>query len=240
MRKLLALAVLIASTPLTPFAQQAQIITGIPVRDTTITVSITRNGRAPADRASLYFGVEAIGETVSASLERLQIKLKAMQDSAKRVSPTAQIDLPVVLGAAPSVQNGYPPPQSPLSVARAAIRVTVSKLTDLPLLQTAMSQAGATMNAGVSYESSTIETTWKAKTAEALQSARTTAELSATAQGYTLGRLLTMSVNGGPQQTFQQQVQLNFDARNNYSPMIAPEITVNATVNATYLLVTKK
>ena len=95
------------------------------------------------------------------------------------------------------------------------------------------------MTAGIAYESNATEAVWKAKAAEALESARLTAEQSASTHGYTLGRLLTMNVGGGPQAVFQQQTQLNFDARNNYAPMFAPEILVNATVSATYLLVKK-
>lgn len=68
---------------------------------------------------------------------------------------------------------------------------------------------------------------------------RAAAEVSAEAQGYKLGRLLTMSVSGGPQQSFQQQIQLNFDARNSYNQMFTPDIVVNATVAATYLLLHK-
>ena len=56
MRKMLVLAVAIAATPLVTTAQ-------LQPRDTTISVNITRSGCAPADRVSLYFGVEGIGET---------------------------------------------------------------------------------------------------------------------------------------------------------------------------------
>jgi uncharacterized protein YggE len=231
--KMLVFAVAVVASPQLLNAQTQP-------RDTTIAINITRTGRAPADRASLYFGVEAIGETASAAIERLNGKLKAMQDSARRASPTSQADVPVILGVAPSAQTGYPPPQMPLNLARAALRITLSKLTDLAALQTAMSQAGATMSGGISYESSTVDAVWKAKSAEALQAVRATAEMAADTQGYKLGRLLNMNVGGGPQSNgFQQPQQLNFDARNSYVQMVAPEIVVNASVGATYLLVKK-
>ena len=99
MRKVLSLAVAIAATPLVSAAQ-------LQPRDTTISVNITRSGRAPADRVALYFGVEGIGETLAAAIERMQVKIKAMQDSMKRVSPTAQMDIPVMLGAGPNTPNG--------------------------------------------------------------------------------------------------------------------------------------
>lgn len=229
---MLVLAVAIAATPLVTTAQ-------LQPRDTTISVNITRSGRAPADRVSLYFGVEGIGETPAAALDRMQVKLKAMQDSDRRVSPTTLLDVPLMLGVGPSAPNGYPTQQSPLSLARGALRVTVTKLTDLPALQAAVSLAGATMSAGVAYESSTTDAVWRTKATEALESARLTAELSASTQGYKLGRLLSMNVNTGQQVNFPQQTPLNFEARNNYTPMFAPEIVVNATVSATYLLVKK-
>jgi uncharacterized protein YggE len=234
MRKVLALAVAIAAAPLAASAQQLQL-----PRDTTIVVSITRTGRAPADRVSLYFGVESVAETTPLAIDRLQSKIKAILDSVKRASPSTQADVPVVLGAGPAAPNGYPAPNSPVFTARAAVRVTVSKLTELPTLQLAAASAGAMMSGAPQYESSTIEGVWKTKSAEALTSARAAAEASADAQGYKLGRMLSMNVSGGPQNAFQQQAQLNFDPRSTYSQLFSPDVIVNATVSATYLLVKK-
>ena len=232
MRKVLALAALIAAVPFTASAQ-------VQPRDTTVVVSITRTGRAPADRASFYLGVEALAETTPLAIERLQAKLKAILDTVKRASATTQTDVPVVMGVGPSAPSGYPQPSSQVMIARAAVRVTVSRLTELPAVQLAAGAAGAVMSAAPQYESSLVESVWRAKTAEAQTSARAAAEMSADAQGYNLGRLLTINVSGGPQNTFQQQTQLNFDPRNNYSPMFAPDIMINATVSVTYLLVKK-
>jgi uncharacterized protein YggE len=233
MRKVLCLAVAIAGTPIVSGAQLSQ------PRDTTVVVSINRSGRALADRVSLYMGVEAVAESTPLAVERLQPKIKAVLDSVKRASPTAVADVPVVLFAGPSAPNGYPQPTSTVSMARAAVRITLSKMSDLPQVQLAASAAGGMMSGSMQYESTSIDAVWKTKSAEAIATARAAAEMSAEAQGYKLGRLLTMSVGGTPQLNFQQQVQLNFDARNNYSSFFPPDVLVNATVTATYLLVKK-
>jgi uncharacterized protein YggE len=232
MRTLLALAALIAAVPSAATAQ-------VQPRDTTVVVNITRTARAPADRASFYLGVEALAETTPLAIERLELKLKIILDSVKRASPTVQTDVPVVVGVGPGAQSGYPQPTSPAVIARAAVRVTVSKLAELPTLQLAAAAAGAIMTAAPQYESSLVESVWKAKALEAQTSAHEAAVVAADALGYRLGRLLTLNVSGGPQNVFQQQTQLMFDPRNNYSPMYAPEIVVNATVSATYLLMKK-
>ncbi len=232
MRKLLPVAIAIAAAVATqPATAQQQ------PRDTTLSITITRVGRSPADRASLYFGVEAVAETALAAIERLQVKIKAVLDSAKRASPTTHADAPIVLSVGPNAPNGYPQTNSPVNVARAAIRVVVSKLADIPQLQLAASTAGALMSTSPQYESAAVDSVWRVKVAEALASVRAAADLSADAQGYTLGRMLTMTVTGGPQQGFQQPTQFNFEARGNYTPLVAPETMVNATVSVTYLLV---
>ena len=244
MRTLFTLATIVAVAPLTvaPVAAAAQVvpvISGIP-RDTTINVNITRTARASADRVSLYLGAETIAENTTVAMERLQAKIKAILDSVKRASPTSTADIPIILGAGPSINQGYPQPTTPLYQARAAVRITVSKMTDLPPMQLAAASAGALMSGAPQYESSSIDAVWKAKSAEALVAARAAAEASADAAGYKLGRMLSMNVSGGPQNNgFQQQVQLNFDQRNNYSPVYVPDLMVNASVSATYLLVKK-
>jgi hypothetical protein len=232
MRKLLAATILILAGAF-PAGSQPQ------PRDTTLSITLTRAGRSPADRASLYFGIEALAETPAAAVERLQVKIKAVLDSVRRASPTTRADAPVVLSIGPNTQNGYPPQNSAVNVARAAIRVVISKLTDVPQMQLAASSAGALLSTSPQYESSAVDSVWKVKVAEALSSVRAAAEVSADAQGYKLGRLLTMNVTGGPQQTFQQPTQIPFDARGGFTQLVAPEVLVNATVAVTYLLVRK-
>lgn len=240
MRKLLPLAAILSFAPTMLAAQATMPFLAAAQRDTTISVNITRNGRATADRVSLYLGAESIAETTPIAMQRLQVKMKAIMDSVKQASPTSVADVPILLGSGPNAQNGYPQATSPLYQARSAVRISVSKLTDLPALQLAAASAGAIMSGAPQYESSTIETTWKTKSAEALTAARAAAEASAEAMGYKLGRLLNMNVSGGPQNSgFQQPTQLNFDLRNSYSPIYVPEITINATVSASYLLLKK-
>lgn len=240
MRKLLPLAAILSFAPAALAAQTGVSVVSTPLRDTTISVNITRTGRAIADRVSLYLGAESIAEASPLAVQRLQMKMKAIIDSVKQSSPSSVADVPILLGSGPNPQNGYPQASSPLYQARSAVRITVSKIADLPALQLAAASAGAIMSGAPQYESSTIETTWKTKSAEALTAARAAAEASADAMGYKLGRLLTMNVSGGPQNVgFQQPTQLNFDLRNSYSPIYVPEISVTATVSASYLLIKK-
>ncbi len=223
--------------PLTASAQQLSVVPS--PRDTTLAVSVTRTGRAPADRASLHFGVEAVGETSPAAIARLQEKLKTVLDSVRRASPTSRADAPFVLGVAPTSQNGFPQGATPVHLARAAVRVNVMKLSDLPTLQLAAAAAGALMSSAPSYESTTVDSVWQVKVTEALAAARASAQTAAAAQGYTLGRMLTMNIGGGPQQTFQQPTSLNFDTRNGFVQVSVQEVSVTATVGVTYLLVKK-
>lgn len=233
MRKLLALAVAAVIAPIALSAQTQP-------RDTTISVSITRTGRAPADRTTFYFGIEALAESTPSAVDRLQAKIKAVQDTIKRVSPTSTTDGAVVMGVIAGGQGTYPPPQGPVWIARAVLRVNVNKIADLPSLQSAANVAGASINGGASFESSQLDAVWKAKVAEAVDAAHSAAQISAAAQGYKLGSLLTMNLSGGPQNFGFQQPQLNFDSRNSsYTPLSAPEVVVNAVVTVTYLLVRK-
>ena len=239
MRTLLPLAAVLLTAPLALHSQTMPVLTAS-VRDTTITVNVTRVGRSAADRASFYIGVEAVAETTPLAVDRVQAKLKAVTDSVKRVSPSTILEIPILVSAGATQATSYPPPPGPLYVARGAVRVTVTKLTDLPLLQVSTTAAGATTTGGLTYESTTAEALWKSKSAEALTAARATAEASADSQGYKLGRLLNMNVSGGPQNNgFSNSLQLNFDARNTYTQMSSPETQVNATVSVTYLLTRK-
>jgi uncharacterized protein YggE len=233
----LVIAGAVLALPLTVSAQPVTVVPSL--RDTTLTVSVTRAGRAPADRASLHFGIESVGETSSAAITRLQEKLKLVLDSVRKASPTSRADAPFVLGVAPSSQNGYPNNVTPVHLARAAVRVNLMKLTDMSTLQLAVAGAGALMSSPPLYESSTIDSVWQSKVTEALAAARASAQTAAAAQGYTLGRMLTMNLSGGPQQTFQQPINLNFDARNSFTQLSVQEVTVTATVGVTYLLVKK-
>ncbi|MEO7995957.1 MAG: SIMPL domain-containing protein [Gemmatimonadaceae bacterium] len=234
MRQLLALAVAAVIAPIALTAQTQP-------RDTTVTVSITRTGRAPADRMTFYLGIEALAESTPAAIDRLQAKIKSVQDTIKRVSPSSTTDAAVMVGVAAGGQGNYPPAQGSVWVARAVLRVNVNKIADLTALQSAANVAGASVNGGAAYESSQLDAVWKAKVAEAIEAARGAAQASATAQGYKLGSLLTMSLNGGPQNLQFQPPQLNFDSRNySYTPLTAPEVVVNSVVNVTYLLVRNK
>lgn len=231
MRKLLVASLLLVGSPIVLKAQNTI------VRDTTISVSITRTARATADRVSFYLGVEGIGENAQASLERLQAKFKLVQDTIKRVSSNVTIDPPTVVGVATSSQNMYPPQNNALMIARGMMRVNVSKIADISQVQLAATAAGASVSGTATYESSQIDAVWHSKIAEALAAARAAAEISATAQGYKLGSLLSTNVSGGPQtQPFQQQQQINFDSRNAYVQVMAPDVPVNAMVTITYLI----
>ncbi|MCC6245126.1 MAG: SIMPL domain-containing protein [Gemmatimonadaceae bacterium] len=232
-RSLFACVLSLAAPPLTLSAQTQP-------RDTTIVVNVTRVGRVAADRASLYFGIEAIAETAPLAVARLQSKIAAVMDSVKRASSASRAEAPFVLGVSPNVPNGYPQSGAPLQLARAAVRVVVNKLSDLPMLQLAVSGAGALVSSPPTYESTSTDSIWRAKVAEALTAARASAEVSAESQGYKLGRLLTMNVSGGPAANpFAQQTQLMFDGRSGYSSVFPQETSVNATVSVTYLLVKK-
>ncbi len=223
--------------PLTAPAQQPSLAPG--PRDTTLSVNVTRTGRAPADRASLHFGIEGVGETSPAAIARLQEKLKSVLDSVRKASPTSRADAPFVLGVSPSPQNAFPNNATPLHLARAAVRVNLMNLSELPAVQLAAAAAGALISSAPSYESSSIDSVWQAKVAEALAAARASAQTAAAAQGYTLGRMLSMTLGGGPQQTFQPPINLSFDMRTGFTQLSVQEVSVTATVGVMYLLVKK-
>lgn len=235
MRKLILASLLVSTLP---FALNAQV--SAQPRDTTISVSITRTGRATADRVSFYLGVEGVGENAQLALDRLQTKFKLVQDTIKRSSTNVQIDPPTVIGVASGGQNVYPPQPNPIMVARGLMRVTVTKVADISQIQLAASAAGVSITGTPLYESSQVDAVWQSKISEALVAARAAADISATAQGYKLGALLTTNVGGGSQlQPFQQQQQINFDSRNSFVQVINPDVPVNATVTITYLVIRK-
>ncbi|MGV3710908.1 MAG: SIMPL domain-containing protein [Gemmatimonas sp.] len=204
------------------------------IRDTTIVVNVSRSIKVPAERATLYFGVEGLGENAQLATERMHVRAKAMTDSIKRVSPTAQVDAPIAMSVGPGINNGYPQPQTPMIAARSSMRVVVTKLADLSGVLIGASTAGGT-GTSANWETGSTDAAWNAKIAEALSAAKVAAEQSAKALGYTLGSLLSVNVSGGQGQVYNNP-QINFDMRSSYGQAMIPEIAVSANVTATYLI----
>ncbi|MEP6778557.1 MAG: SIMPL domain-containing protein [Gemmatimonadaceae bacterium] len=219
-----------------PIAAQAQ---AVAPRDTTVSASVSRTARATADRVTMYAAVEGIAETPQAALDRLQVKLKAVGDSVHRVAPAILLDRPISYGVTLAQTNSYPPPQGPLYSARAGLKMTLSRMSDMSLAQAAAITAGAVTVGGYSFESMAVDSIWHVKLIEAVQMSHDMAEASAKAAGFQLGSLISINTNGGPQnQNFGQLPQLSFDPRN-YQQYAAPEINVTITVSASYRLVRK-
>ena len=206
-------------------------------RDTTLSISATRTVRIMADRASIFVAVEGSAETPAGAVTRLDQKVKVILDSLTHLGRRVQADRPIGFGVLLAPNNGYPASTTPSYLARAAIRVLVSRLDGLSAVQAAMISGGAINTGGQSYESSATDSTFRAKVAEALASARQTAESMALAQGFRLGPMIDMSTNGPNQ--FQQSGQISFDPRTQSSISTAPDIVVSANVSIRFRLLPK-
>jgi uncharacterized protein YggE len=214
---------------LTPMVASAQ------ARDTTIAVSASRTTRVLADRATLYVTVEGTAETPADALTRAGTKLNAVIEAIQMIRPRVEADRPISYGVANAPPQNYTgAPVAPAYLARSVIRVTITRLDQLVILQAAVLAAGAASTPGLVFEASAADSVRRARLSEVIASAKADAEVMAAAQGARLGAIIDMSTNA-----FTGQGQpgfLNFDSR--YSPQApAPEVVVTTNITIRYRLV---
>jgi uncharacterized protein YggE len=131
--------------------------------------------------------------------------------------------------------NGYPvQPGPPTNVARAAIRVQVTRLDDLARVAAAALGAGAASASSPTFESSAADSVRRSRIAEALAAAKADAQAIATSLDGHVGALVDVSTNAGA--SFVGPTNLYLDNRFVQNAM-APEITVTTTVTVRYRLV---
>jgi uncharacterized protein len=215
---------------LTPGLVQAQL------RDSIITVSASRMVRVPADKLSMYVGVEGTAETGTDALARVDVKLKNVTDAIQKLGNLVQAERPLSYGVnIAQPQSGYPGiPNTTSYVARAVIRVHVNRLDQVGVVQSAVLAAGASTTTGYAYEAASADSARRARLTEAMAAARADAEVLARAQGMQLGPLVDMTT--GSNLGIQQPSYLSFDTRS-YSPQApAPEVTVSANVTMRFRL----
>jgi uncharacterized protein YggE len=220
---------LLSILPATAFAQT--------VRDSVISVSVSRTTRVAPDRASLYLIVEGTAETAPDAIARVDAKLKTVTDALKAFGPRVKLDPPIGYGVGPTpVLNGYPGAAPPATqLARSVVRVQLDQPDQTARIVAAAIAAGATNSSSLSFESSAADSVRRARIAEALGVARLDAETVATSLGGRLGGLVGVNTSGGPF-GFQAPTTLNFDNRFS-QPTQAPDIVVTTTVTVQYKLV---
>ncbi|MES2524232.1 MAG: SIMPL domain-containing protein [Gemmatimonadota bacterium] len=207
------------------------------VRDSVITTSASRQVRVAPDRASLYLVIDGTAETAADAIARLDVKLTAVGDAARKFASRVVVERPLPMGVSfANQQSGFPQlPGQSAHVARAVMRVQVSQLDHLSPFIAAMLASGASSVTGLSFELTAADSVRRARSAEALQAATGDATALATAMGGRLGALLDVSMSSNA--NFFQSPQINLDPRYNISQGIAPDVQVQASVTVRYRIV---
>lgn len=173
---------------LVPASLQGQV-----TRDSVITVNTMRSVRVSADRASLFVSVEGTAETAREAVSRAEAKLAAVTAALRSVRDGVEIGAPVTfsVGSTMSVR-GYPgPAAAPSLTARSAIRVQVSRLSQLAPAVAAAIDAGAAGASTITFESTAADSVRRVFVVEALADARREAEAIAAGLGGRVGALWT-------------------------------------------------
>ena len=225
--------VLSPAVALMPAAAKAQAI-----RDSTITVSATRNSRIPPDRASMYVLVEGSAETPTDAVARVETKLKAVTEAIKGHGSRAEQDRAIMYSVGPAGQpNVYPPPGGPPSnVSRAVLRVHMQRADQVAHVAAAALAAGASGISAVTFEATTADSVRRSRMTEVLAIARSDAQALATALDGKLGAIVDVSSNTG-NIGFAGPAMLNFDSRFMQQTTQVPEVAVNTSVTVRYRLV---
>jgi uncharacterized protein YggE len=192
--------------------------------------------RVPADRLSMYVGVEGTAETGTDALARTDVKLKNVTEAIQKLGNVVQAERPMPYGVnVVQPQSGYPGiPNTTSYVARAVIRVHITRLDQVGVVQSALLAAGASTTTGYTYEAVSADSARRARLTEAMAAAKADAEVLAQAQGMHLGPLIDMSTSSNL--GVQQSGYLTFDSRSYPQPVPAPEITVSANVTLRFRL----
>ncbi len=207
------------------------------VRDSVITTSASRVVRVSPDRASLYLVIDGTAETAADAIARLDVKLTAVGDAARKFASRVSVERPLPMGVSfANPQSGYPQvPGQSAHVARAIMRVQVGQLDQLSPFIAAMLAAGASSVTGLTFELTAADSVRRARAADALQAATGDATALVAAMGGRLGALLDVSMSSNS--PFFQPPQINLDPRYNISQGIAPEVQVQASVTVRYRIV---
>jgi len=207
------------------------------VRDSTISVAVTRSTRVAPDRASIYILVEGSAETPPDAVARVERKLRAVTEALKAQASRVEVDRSMVYGVGPGGgPNVYPPPPGPpSSVARAVIRVQTNHADQIAHITAAALTAGASGVGSIMFEASTADSIRRARTAEALAAAKADAQAIASSLDGKLGALVDVSTNA-PNVGFAGPNVINFDTRF-MQPTQVPEVTNTSSVMVRYRLV---
>lgn len=216
---------------LAPVCLQAQTL-----RDSIISVSVSRTAHVAADRVALYVVIEGTAETAPDAVARVETKIKAVAEAIKAFMPRVESDRPIAYTVGPTpAPAGFPGTASPFSsLARSVIHVQLSRPEDIARLVAVALAAGASSTSTYTFESSVADSVRRARIGEAMTVARADAELMARALGGQLGTVTdatSTAVVG-----FTQPPTLNLDTRfPTQSP--TPEVVVTASVTVRYRLV---
>jgi len=204
----------------------------------TITASATAEATVMADRATIRLGVQTQAATAAAAasqnaarsvsvmnaLHKAGITDRDISTAAYDVSPQyryAQGAAPVVVGY--SVTN--------------SIMVTLRNVRQIGPVLDASVKGGANMASSLDFQASNADSARQAAIAAAVVKARSAAQSAARAAGGTLGKLISLSIDGGmvsppgPRPMFARVASAEMAA----SPPITPgEQSVSASVSATW------
>jgi uncharacterized protein YggE len=217
---------------LVPAVLHAQVI-----RDSTITVSASRNTRVAPDRASMYVLVEGSAETPADAVARVELKIKAVGDAIRALASKPDVDRPVIFSTGPAAQpNGFPQASGPPSnLSRAVMRVQTNRVDQIAQIAAAALAAGAAGVSSITFEASASDSVRRTRMADALAVARADATALATSLEGHLGALIDVTSNS-PNLGFVGPTQLNFDSRF-YQPPQVPEVNIMVNVTVRYKLV---
>jgi len=217
---------------LAPAALNAQVM-----RDSVIAVNSTRTVRLTPDRATLFVTVEGTAETSRDALAVADAKLAAVLRAVRGLGDGVQLGTPIAFSVAPTPgARGYiGSPTVTTLTARTAVRVYVSRLSDLARTFAAVADAGAAGTSALTFESSVADSARRAEVASALVMARQEASaIAATLDGH-LGGVVDISTTSNDR-AFLQPAMLPMEGMMG-QPAQAPEVLVSVTVTARFRLV---
>ena len=206
-------------------------------RDSIISVSASRTVRIPPDRASLYLVVEGTAETPTDAIARVDSKLKQVVEAMRRFGSHVKLDAPIAYGVGPTpAPNGYPGVASPATnISRSVVHLDLDQPEQTAQVVAAAIAAGAANASALTFESTVMDSVRRVRVAEALNAARSDAEVIAKSLGAHLGALVSVSTNGGPV-GFTGLSTLAFDNRFPQQTQ-TPDVAVTTSVTVQYRIV---